>query len=46
VQLSVKVVVDINGPVGSLPLIGREPVQPPDAVQLSAWVVVQLIEDA
>jgi hypothetical protein len=35
-QLSVNVVVDVNGPVDALPLVGFAPVQPPDAVQLSA----------
>ena len=42
VQASVKVVVSLIGPTLSLPEVGLFPDQPPEALQLSAWVVVQL----
>jgi len=41
-QVSVKVVVELSGPVLALPLVGSPPDQPPDAVQLLALLDVQL----
>lgn len=41
-QVSVKVVVDASGPVGSVPLVGFASLQPPLALQLVAFVDDQL----
>jgi hypothetical protein len=42
VQLSVKLVRVVNGPVLCVPLVGSGPVQPCEAVQVVAFVEVQL----
>src|SRR5215831_13567822 len=42
VHMSVKVVVALSGPVPALPLVGSLPDQPPEAVQLVAFVEDQL----
>jgi hypothetical protein len=41
-QLSAKAVVAFRAPVDWLPLVALAPVQPPDAVQLVAFVVLQV----
>jgi hypothetical protein len=41
-QVSMKVVVTLSGPVPALPLVGSPPDQPPEAVQLVAFVEDQL----
>jgi len=41
-QLSVKVVVALNAPVLTLPVVGSLPDHPPEPVQLTAFVVDQL----
>ncbi len=46
VQLSVKVVVALSAPVLTLPVVGSLPDQPPEAVQLVAFVEDQARVDA
>jgi len=45
-QVRVKVVVALNAPVLALPLVGSLPDQPPEAVQLVAFVDDQLSAEA
>jgi hypothetical protein len=42
VQVSVKVVFAVKGPVDAVPLVGRLPLQPPEAAQLVALVELQV----
>jgi hypothetical protein len=45
-QLNAKVVVAVSAPVDAVPLVGCTPLQPSDAVQLAALVLLQLNVDA
>ncbi len=42
VQVSVNFVVAVRSPVRKDPLVGSLPLQPPEAVQVSAWVAAQV----
>ena len=45
-QVNVKLVLAVSGGVLSVPLVGRAPLQPPEAVQLVAFVELQVSVDA